>query len=117
MRRALWNLVDNAFKHGGGAASVTALIDREETLCLNVEDQGPGVPQARRAEIFKPYARLEASGAASGTGLGLAIVAEIARAHGGSVQVHAGSGGQGARFELRLAMLQEDGKNLEEVRA
>ncbi|WP_246659195.1 ATP-binding protein [Rhizobium sp. FY34] len=56
-------------------------------LTLTFDDNGPGIPEASREDVFKPFYRLDEARNlnASGTGLGLAIVRDIARAHGGNV--------------------------------
>ena len=54
---------------------------------LVFDDDGPGVPENAREEVFKPFYRLDEARNlnASGTGLGLAIARDVARAHGGNV--------------------------------
>ncbi|SIQ22489.1 two-component system, OmpR family, osmolarity sensor histidine kinase EnvZ [Rhizobium sp. RU35A] len=56
-------------------------------LTLTFDDDGPGIPEASREDVFKPFYRLDEARNldASGTGLGLAIARDIARAHGGNV--------------------------------
>jgi signal transduction histidine kinase len=72
---------------------------------LSVEDDGPGVPQDRREDIFDRFVRLEVSRDREhgGVGLGLAIVAEIVRAHGGRVRADDSPLG-GARFVVELPL-------------
>lgn len=85
IRRALRNLVENAERYGGGAI-VTVRAD-EDSLAIEVLDEGPGVPDAELERVFEPYFRLEQSRSRNtgGTGLGLSIARTIARAHGGDV--------------------------------
>lgn len=88
IRRALDNLIGNALRYGTRAeVSVTYL----ETACrLRVEDDGPGIPEDRRAEALKPFTRLDPArnqDRGSGVGLGLAIAMDIARAHGGTLRL------------------------------
>ena len=69
------------------------------TIQLLVKDEGEGIPEAERSEIFAPYSRLERdreSGVA-GSGIGLAVVRELARRQGASVRVESSVSG-GARF-------------------
>ncbi|TCU17204.1 ATP-binding protein [Rhizobium sullae] len=56
-------------------------------LTLNFDDDGPGIPEKNREDVFKPFFRLDEARNldASGTGLGLAIARDIARSHGGNV--------------------------------
>jgi two-component system osmolarity sensor histidine kinase EnvZ len=56
-------------------------------LTLTFDDDGPGIPEASREDVFKPFYRLDQARNlnSSGTGLGLSIALDIARAHGGNV--------------------------------
>ncbi|WP_395703515.1 ATP-binding protein [Aquabacterium sp.] len=66
---------------------------------LQVQDNGPGVPAAARAQIFEPFFTTKAEG--MGTGLGLAVSRSLARAHGGELLLEDSSDG-GASFRLQL---------------
>lgn len=102
LRRALLNLVDNAAKHSGAHYVAVAIsADRNEVRFV-VRDRGPGIPPARRTEIFEPFARLDDDRGATGAGLGLAIVREIAQAHGGSAHAVEPDTSLGAQFEVRI---------------
>ena len=84
-RRVLTNLVDNALKHG---SCVAVTLTRDERLVeIAVEDNGPGIPESRREEAFRPFHRLDQGRnlQSGGSGLGLAIARDIARAHGGDI--------------------------------
>ena len=96
--RALRNLLANAARHADVQVRVSWQRGDDE-LILAVEDDGPGVPQGDREQIFEPFARLDASRerASGGVGLGLAIVQRILGAHGGEVRVEDSALG-GARF-------------------
>jgi signal transduction histidine kinase len=76
---------------------------RDDLAVLTVDDDGPGVPESRREEIFGRFVRLEDARDRDrgGVGLGLAIVAEIVDAHGGRISVSDSPSG-GARFEVEL---------------
>jgi len=112
LRRCVVNLLENARKHSGeGGATLSLHVARGE-LVVAVEDAGRGVPEEARVRVFDPFTRLERDDGAAGTGLGLAIVREIARAHGGDVALRPGAGGRGARFELRLPLLQTAGEEV-----
>ncbi|HWM60801.1 MAG TPA: ATP-binding protein [Rhizomicrobium sp.] len=85
LRRCLTNLIDNALKHGN---QVAVSLTRDERLVeIAVEDNGPGIPDARREEAFRPFHRLDQGRnlQSGGSGLGLAIARDIARAHGGDI--------------------------------
>jgi signal transduction histidine kinase len=110
LRRALWNLLENAQRHSGSRSVVLRARGGEGALVLEVEDAGRGVPPAQRRAIFEPFARFAEPGT-PGTGLGLALVREIARAHAGSIEVADGATGRGARFTVRIPA---DGRNDDE---
>ena len=79
----LGNLVENAAKYGGGRVFVT-VEPNGPMVDILVEDDGPGIPEARRGELFTRGARLDTTGK-PGTGLGLAIVRDVAEIYGGSI--------------------------------
>jgi len=85
LRRCITNLVDNALKHGRKVKVALSQGDRFAEIA--VEDDGPGIPEARREEAFRAFHRLDEGRnlQSGGTGLGLAIARDIARAHGGDV--------------------------------
>ena len=83
--RLLTNLAANAWRH---AANVRIEAKNSARfLTITIDDDGPGIPEAMREEVFKPFFRLDEARNldASGTGLGLAIARDIARSHGGNV--------------------------------
>lgn len=85
LRRVLANLLDNALKHGARVA--VTLTQDERMVEIAVEDDGPGIPENRREEAFRPFHRLDEGRnlQSGGSGLGLAIARDIARAHGGDI--------------------------------
>ena len=58
-------------------------------LVVTVDDDGPGIPEDMREDVFKPFVRLDSARNqdASGTGLGLSIARDIARSHGGDIEL------------------------------
>jgi len=101
VRQILLNLLENAVKYGPPDQIIDVRLRKGPagTVQLLVEDEGPGIPEDQRSEIFSPYARLERdrdSGVA-GSGIGLAVVKELARRQGASVKVEDSVSG-GARF-------------------
>ena len=102
LRRAIRNLLDNARRHAASRIVLRVSLDGEEVLAV-VEDDGAGIPEADREQVFERFARLEESRDrdAGGTGLGLAVVREIVQAHGGTVVAEQGEQG-GARLVVRL---------------
>ncbi len=98
---ALSNLVANAMRFARTQIALRAR-DLGGEIVLEVEDDGPGIPNADRAVIFERFGQASAeTRKRSGTGLGLAIVREAARLHGGQASVEESTLG-GARFVLRL---------------
>ena len=84
-RRLMANIIANAVRHARNV-EVTAGLGAH-LLSVTVDDDGPGIPAEQRAEVFKPFVRLDhaRNQDQSGTGLGLAIALDIARAHGGGI--------------------------------
>lgn len=104
LRRALFNLVENAVKYGPEDGQVRLCAELDETdMVISVADQGPCIPPELRERIFEPFFRVDTarSRELGGTGLGLALVRAIAEVHGGSVWVEEHQAG-GNRFVLRL---------------
>jgi two-component system sensor histidine kinase RstB len=101
LQRAVQNLVGNACRHAK-LQVVIQLSDEPNLVRIDVEDDGAGIPPEARADIFKPFARLDDSRARSsgGYGLGLSIVQKIMAGHGGSVTIDTSPTLGGARFTL-----------------
>ena len=83
--RLVANLASNAYRY----ANTVHIDARHGTkwITVTVDDDGPGIPEASRDDVFKPFFRLDEARNldSSGTGLGLAIALDIARSHGGNV--------------------------------
>jgi signal transduction histidine kinase len=105
LRRVLRNLGDNASRHARERLALS-VAERDATVVLAVDDDGPGIPDADRERVFERFVRLDGARARDdgGSGLGLAIVAELVAAHGGTVVAAAGPLG-GARVEVTLPRL------------
>jgi two-component system osmolarity sensor histidine kinase EnvZ len=101
LRRCLGNLIDNAMAHGS-TVKVAALVV-PGAVEVHVEDDGPGIEPARHEDAFRPFSRLDETGArnAKGVGLGLAIARDAARAHGGDITLGRSALG-GLRAVVRL---------------
>jgi two-component system osmolarity sensor histidine kinase EnvZ len=88
-KRCLANLVSNAARF----ASTVAITGHRDHrwLTVTVDDDGPGIPQPLREDVFKPFLRLDdaRNQDEGGTGLGLAIARDIARSHGGDITLGA----------------------------
>ncbi|WP_315974685.1 ATP-binding protein [Pseudomonas sp. 5P_3.1_Bac2] len=83
LRRCIGNLVDNALKYGQRAH--LQVFDTPEAFVLHVDDEGPGVPEQRLAQVFEPHFRL--SSKQQGYGLGLGIARSLAHSHDGEVSL------------------------------
>jgi signal transduction histidine kinase len=99
------NLVENAARHGRPGGHVAVTLGPGGGAggggpVLEVDDDGPGVPEAERERIFEPFARVDGRDR-PGSGIGLALVAQQARHHGATVQVGDAPLG-GARFTVRF---------------
>src|ERR1700722_3523733 len=98
----LGNLIDNALKYTPSGGHVTVRSGMEgRTPYLEVEDDGPGIPEAERARVRERFYRLPGS-LGMGCGLGLAIVDEIARVHGATLSIGSGPQGRGTRMRVRF---------------
>ncbi|VWL94764.1 ATP-binding protein [Burkholderia lata] len=101
---AVRNLIDNALRYGrdGGRVEITCDSPADADgaqVRLRIADDGPGVPVGERERIFERFYRVPGT-VPPGSGIGLSLVARIADAHGGSVEVAAGIGGDGLAVVL-----------------
>jgi signal transduction histidine kinase len=103
VRRALLNLLDNAVKHGreGGRVEVR-VIGAGDHVRLSVTDDGPGIGPAHRDGVFRRFTRGATD--APGAGLGLYLVDQVARAHGGRVDLETVEA-RGSTFTLVLPIV------------
>jgi signal transduction histidine kinase len=97
MFRALFNLIRNAAEAGAQHVIIRAVSDAG-IVTIDIEDDGPGLPEQARANLFRPFT---GSARRGGTGLGLAIARDLVRAHGGELDLVASSD-HGARFRMTL---------------
>ncbi|RON80637.1 ATP-binding protein [Pseudomonas fluorescens] len=101
IKRVIVNLLENALKYA--QRPVIALTRDEYSICVEVSDEGPGIPEAALERVFDPFFRLEASRNrdTGGVGLGLSAARAIAREQGGELTLsNCKSGGLIAKFEL-----------------
>jgi signal transduction histidine kinase/tetratricopeptide (TPR) repeat protein len=106
LRRAFWNLMDNAVKYSPRCFTVWVEADRDgRSARLRVRDHGLGIAPSEQREILKKFVRgASASQAgARGTGIGLSMVQHIVRAHRGSVTVES-EPGRGSTFTVLLPL-------------
>jgi two-component system sensor histidine kinase TctE len=98
----LGNLVDNALNYTPAGGHVTVRSGGGATdPYLEVEDDGPGIPEAERGRVRQRFYRLPGS-QGHGCGLGLAIVEEISRLHRADVTIDSGAGGRGTRIKVQF---------------
>lgn len=100
-KRCIGNLVSNACRYGQNV-KITAQHSATD-LIISVEDDGPGIPESAREDVFKPFFRLDEARNQdqSGTGLGLAIARDIALVHGGDIVLGTSDLG-GLKAELKI---------------
>jgi signal transduction histidine kinase len=98
--RVISNLLRNAAEAGSDnvAVSVVQSAHAGGSLAIDIEDDGPGLPDAVRRSLFRPFTT---GGRTGGTGLGLAIARDLLRAHGGDIELRASSDA-GTTFRLAL---------------
>jgi two-component system osmolarity sensor histidine kinase EnvZ len=97
--RLIFNLVDNAIKHGR-APVLVSLTQEESSLILDVCDQGLGLPEVSDQNMLNAFARGDASRGVPGSGLGLSVVQQVVERLGGTLQFTRDSTGHHARVTL-----------------
>ncbi len=108
LRELLSNLVDNAIKYTPPGGTLTlrcgtaALPGGGQGSYLEVEDDGPGIPEGERARVMQRFYRVPGA-EGEGTGLGLAIADEIAHVHNATLRLEAGAHGRGLLVRVQFA--------------
>ena len=106
LKQALLNLISNAIKYNreGGSVHIEMQTAATDRLCIRVTDTGSGIPDARLAELFLPFNRLDAENSGiEGTGIGLTITRRIVEMMGGTVDVKS-EVGVGSTFWIELPL-------------
>jgi two-component system sensor histidine kinase TctE len=105
LRELAANLLDNAlaYTQAGGSVTVRTGVRDGESL-LEVEDNGPGIPEADRERVFERFYRVPATGG-EGCGLGLSIVSEIAGRHNARIDLSVPNGGRGTLIRAAFPKL------------
>lgn len=105
LKQVIVNLLDNAIKYtpAGGKVEIKVSAD-SESACLEVIDNGVGIPAEVLPHVFERFYRADRarSRESGGVGLGLAIVKAICTAHGAEIQI-ASTEGQGSRFTVEMS--------------
>lgn len=105
IHQVLDNLVINAVKYSPAQSPVTLTISQDDAAVLAVTDQGPGIDEAQKAEIFAAFYRTPSArtGQVQGLGLGLYICQALVEEHGGSIDLDS-EPGRGSTFTVRLPL-------------
>jgi signal transduction histidine kinase len=107
LRRAIWNVVDNAIKYTSAGSVELGLAVHDGRAAVSVADTGIGIDDEHVERLFDRFWRAPAVRGMSGSGLGLAIVKWVAELHGGSVSVRSRLGrGSVVTLELPAAVRQ-----------
>lgn len=87
LKRAITNIIANAFYYGKTIA--VSLESNNKKMEISIEDDGPGIPEDKREEVFKAFYRIEGSRnkETGGVGLGLSIAKDIIVSHGGTIEL------------------------------
>ncbi|MEM8648267.1 MAG: ATP-binding protein, partial [Pseudomonadota bacterium] len=101
LKRCVSNLVHNAGRHAQTVRVAAGFVGHE--LLIVVEDDGPGIAEHDREEVFRPFVRLDDARNQddTGSGLGLTIALDIARSHGGELNLSDSSLG-GLKASIRI---------------
>jgi len=99
--RSITNLVENAARFGDHVAVRAGL--REDAVEVVIDDDGPGIDEEHREDVFKPFFRIEGSRnqGTGGIGLGMTITRDVIRSHGGEVELLTSPLG-GLRVKIRI---------------
>ena len=102
VEQILGNLISNVEKYAAAGRHLKIQVAvSSEYATIDVIDAGPGIPTAHRASVFQPFSRLSSDlRASTGTGIGLSITRELARLHGGDVELK--DSATGCWFQVRL---------------
>jgi signal transduction histidine kinase len=100
--QVLANLLSNAAKHSPAGGTIQLEAQRQGSrIQVRVTDEGPGIPEAARSQLFQRFTPVAASGRGGGSGLGLAIARALVERHGGRLDyVNRPEGGACFFFDL-----------------
>jgi two-component system sensor histidine kinase KdpD len=104
IEQALFNILENALRFSPAGEPVRITVRQRQGRCwIEIEDQGPGIPESLREQVFDMfYVVSEGDQRKQSTGMGLAICRGMINAHGGTVRVMDGTGHRGSRFVVEL---------------
>lgn len=108
IEQAFVNLLDNAYRYSPEGGHIRIAAERQgERVQVDIDDQGPGIPEQEREKVFDMFHT--AGDRAQGTGLGLAISRGMIVAHAGTIEAMNGPGGRGTRMRVSLPVNQAQG--------
>jgi signal transduction histidine kinase len=109
---AIVSALENALKFSSGPVRVSIEAQPEIAL-LAIEDDGPGVAEHEREQVFKPFYRGSdaLTGRIPGHGIGLAVIARVAAAHGGVARFARREAGHGARLEMTFTRAEKPARD------
>jgi len=87
IQRCMNNLIDNSIKYSKNI--LISLKKSNNNITITIDDDGPGIPEKERENVFKPFYKIDKSrgDSKSSVGLGLSIASDIVRSHGGSIKL------------------------------
>ena len=87
IQRCMNNLIDNSIKYSKNI--LISLKKSNNNIAITIDDDGPGIPEKERENVFKPFYKIDKSrgDSKSSVGLGLSIASDIVRSHGGSIKL------------------------------
>ena len=102
LKRAIRNLIENGVKYGDQVE--VSMEKKQGSVCIRIQDHGPGIPESRMEQMFEPFTRMEASRNrdSGGIGLGMAIARNNLRSHGGDIYLKNNDAGLLVTVELPL---------------
>jgi two-component system osmolarity sensor histidine kinase EnvZ len=103
LNRVLINLIENALNYSNGLPVNVSCSCNQNSILLEVSDQGPGIPADQHKAVFQPFYRLESSRskATGGSGLGLAIVRQLCNANDWNTEIVSPAAG-GTKVQIVL---------------
>ena len=103
IQRCLNNLIDNSIKYSKNIS--ISLKKTANSITITIDDDGPGIPEKERENVFKPFYKIDKSrgDSKSSVGLGLSIASDIIRSHGGSIKLE-NSPNDGLRVKIFLPL-------------
>ncbi len=101
LTRMVTNLISNGYRYGKQDGRISIRLKCDSDILLSVEDNGIGISVEQQERIFRRFYRVEAARFSKGAGLGLAMVKDIAKYHGGTVEVVSAIG-EGSKFTVKF---------------